>query len=164
MDNDKLKDFLQTIPASVRRRIVQLASDVSDHGALRQEAHKLLLYDAIYKDVDAEYDLNHPILSRAVRGCVDHAGRVPEGPDRKALLDESSQILHAIESAYKKYICSQILDRIEVWAGSRIQAKKWYCSYPIAALGGLTAEQLVSEGRIEDLVAYLDHIETGGYS
>jgi hypothetical protein len=164
MDNDKLKDFMQTIPASVRRRIVQLASDVSDHGALRQEARKLLLYDAIYTDVDAEHDLNQPLLSRAVRGCVDHGGRVPEGADREALLHSCPQVLHAIEAAYNMHICSQILDRIEAWAGSRIQAKKSYCSYPIAALGGLTAKQLVSEGRIEDLVAYLDHIETGGYS
>ncbi len=165
-----MNDFLQTIPASVRRRITQLALEVSDHDVLRQEARKLILYDAVYIDVDAQYDLNQPMLSRVVRGCVDHAGRVPESADREALLHECPEVLDAIEAAYNKHVYDQlrvvekILDRIQAWAGSRPEAEAWYCSYPISALGNLTAEQLVSAGRVYDLVAYLNHIETGGYS
>lgn len=164
MDNDKLKDFLQTMPASVGRRIAQLSLEVSDLDALRQETHKLLLYDAIYADVDAEHDLNQPMLSRAIRGCVDHGGRVPEGADRQALLHSCPHILEAIEAAYSMHIRRQIQDRIETWAGSRLQAEAWYRFYSIAALGGMTAEQLINQGRAHDLVAYLDHIEFGGYS
>ncbi len=58
----------------------------------------------------------------------------------------------------------EILERIETWAGSRIKAEAWYRSHPITSLDGLTAEQLVDQGRTEDLKEYLDHIENGGFA
>ncbi len=67
------------------------------------EAPALLIYEAIYANVNAEHDLSNPRLSRAVRGCVDHSGRVPNGTDRYILLSKYPQILAAIESAYQKY-------------------------------------------------------------
>ena len=99
MKND-INDLLESIPGPVRKRIATLSLELDDLEELRQEASKLLLYDAIYGEVDAEYDLNHPMLSRAVRGCVDHGGRVPEGADREALLHSCPRILDAIEAAY----------------------------------------------------------------
>ncbi len=54
-----------------------------------------------------------------------------------------------------------ILDQIEPWAGSRAAAWAWYQTYPIAALGGQAAEQLVAQGRTHDVMVYLDHIRQG---
>ena len=58
----------------------------------------------------------------------------------------------------------EIIGRLVPWAGSRESACDWYLNYPIAALGGLTPEELVNEGRVQDLVSYLNHIEDGGYA
>lgn len=57
-----------------------------------------------------------------------------------------------------------IVDRIEAWAGSREAAWTWYRTYPIAALGGGTAASLVAEGRVQEVVDYLAHLEAGGYA
>ncbi|MDI5891799.1 hypothetical protein [Halomonas rhizosphaerae] len=108
-----LPDFIEAIPSSVRGRIIALAQELEETGdtlldRLWQETRALLLYDAIYADVDAEYDLPNPILSRTIRGCIDHAGRVPDGADRDTLLCECPQILAAIESAYQKHIRVQL--------------------------------------------------------
>lgn len=107
--HDNQSDFLKTIPTSVRKRIARLAEEVDDPDRLLQEARKLILYDAVYTDVDAKYDLNQAMLSRAIRGCVDHGGRVPEGVDRAALLRQCPHILDAIEAAYNVHVYSQIL-------------------------------------------------------
>ncbi|QTF93849.1 XRE family transcriptional regulator [Halomonas sp. BM-2019] len=58
----------------------------------------------------------------------------------------------------------EILKRIETWAGSLSAAWSWYRAYPIAALGDLTAEELVAQGRADDVRAYLAHIAEGGYA
>lgn len=58
----------------------------------------------------------------------------------------------------------EILKRIEPWAGSLSAAWSWYRSYPIAPLGDLTAEELVSHGRANDVREYLSHIAEGGYA
>lgn len=52
---------------------------------------------------------------------------------------------------------------IEPWAGSR-HAARAYQSHPIAALGNVTAAALVAEGRGEDVLRFLDHIEAGGFA
>ncbi|MBB3231940.1 hypothetical protein [Halomonas stenophila] len=108
-----LPDFIEAIPSSVRGRIIALAQELEETGdtlldKLWQETRALLLYDAIYADVDAEHDLPNPMLSRAVRGCIEHEGRVPDGADRDTLLRECPQILEAIESAYRKHVRAQL--------------------------------------------------------
>tara|TARA_B100000700_G_scaffold326219_1_gene437120 strand:- start:40842 stop:41105 length:264 start_codon:yes stop_codon:yes gene_type:complete len=57
-----------------------------------------------------------------------------------------------------------ILQRIESWSGSEESAWAWYRTYPIAALGGRAAQQLVHEGRAGDVLAYLSSIDRGGYA
>jgi hypothetical protein len=59
---------------------------------------------------------------------------------------------------------AKILDQIASWAGSRAAARAWYQSYPIASLGGMTAHQLVTQGRTREVLAYLAHIRQGGYA
>ncbi len=58
----------------------------------------------------------------------------------------------------------EVLDLIEPWAGSRTAAWAWSQTYAIPALGGLTAEQLMMQGRAHDLMAYLAHVREGGYA
>ncbi|WP_346797985.1 XRE family transcriptional regulator [Halomonas sp. Bachu 37] len=59
---------------------------------------------------------------------------------------------------------TEILKRIEPWAGSLSVAWSWYRSYPIAPLGGLTAEDLLSQGRADEVREYLSHIAEDGYA
>lgn len=57
-----------------------------------------------------------------------------------------------------------ILEKIEPWAGSRDAAEAWYRNHPIAAFGDLTAADLVAQGRADDVLRFLDHIESGGFA
>ncbi|MGM1054079.1 MAG: hypothetical protein ACQEXO_17080 [Pseudomonadota bacterium] len=57
-----------------------------------------------------------------------------------------------------------IVEEITAWAGSEDAAWTWYHTYPIAALGDRTAHQLVDDGRVGDVLAYLTHTELGGYA
>lgn len=59
---------------------------------------------------------------------------------------------------------TEILHRVEPWAGSESAAWAWYRSTGIPALGDLTPEELVSRGRGDDVRAYLTHLADGGYA
>lgn len=64
----------------------------------------------------------------------------------------------------REKLIQAILDQIEPWAGSRSSAWAWYKTYSISALGGQTAEQLVTQGKAQEVIAYLAHIRQGGYA
>lgn len=72
--------------------------------------------------------------------------------------------LRAVSTQQRLRQALEILKRIEPWAGSISVAWSWYRTYPIAPLGDLTAEELVSQGRADDVRAYLSHIAEGGYA
>ena len=55
-------------------------------------------------------------------------------------------------------ILAHILDR----AGCGPDAKTWYHSQPIPALGGVTPETLVEAGKADMVIDYLDHLALGG--
>lgn len=57
-----------------------------------------------------------------------------------------------------------IIRRARPWAGSESAAWFWYRSTEIPSLGNLTADDLVSRGRGDEVRAYLDHLNSGGYS
>jgi hypothetical protein len=59
---------------------------------------------------------------------------------------------------------AEILASVQGWAGSREAALAWYQSTPIPSFGGLTAEDLVKQGRAEDLKHYVRRIADGGYA
>ncbi|QIT55887.1 XRE family transcriptional regulator [Aquisalimonas sp. 2447] len=59
---------------------------------------------------------------------------------------------------------TDLLTRIESWAGALGAAWAWYRSYPIPPLGHLTAEALVAAGRADEVRAYFTHISEGGYA
>ncbi|MDT0501772.1 MULTISPECIES: XRE family transcriptional regulator [unclassified Halomonas] len=74
---------------------------------------------------------------------------------------------HHFESAFNQqrlYQIIEILKHIEPWAGSLGAAWSWYRSYPIFPLGGLTAEELITQGRASDVHEYLYHIAEAGYA
>ena len=57
---------------------------------------------------------------------------------------------------------TEILSRVQSWAGSEGAAWAWYRSTTIPSLGDLTPEELVSGGRGDDVRAYLNHLSDGG--
>jgi hypothetical protein len=59
---------------------------------------------------------------------------------------------------------SEILARVEEWAGGQAQALSWYRAEPIPAFGGRTAEALVKDGQAAAVRDYLDHVALGGYA
>ncbi len=58
----------------------------------------------------------------------------------------------------------KVIARIAQWAGSSELAYAWYRSYPIPALDGMTAAQVVDEGNPKMVHDYLDHMAMGGYA
>lgn len=72
--------------------------------------------------------------------------------------------LYSVSTQQRLRQAMEILRRIEPWAGSISAAWSWFRTYPIAPLGDLTAEELLSRGRADDLRAYLSHIAEGGYA
>ena len=59
---------------------------------------------------------------------------------------------------------AEIIHRITLWASSKRQAHAWYRGEPIPAFGGLTAENLVKNGKAAAVGDYLDHLERGGFA
>lgn len=55
----------------------------------------------------------------------------------------------------REAIAEPLLVQIEDWTGSREAAEIWYRSYAIPELEHYTAEQLVIQGRVRELQAYL---------
>lgn len=58
----------------------------------------------------------------------------------------------------------EIINRVQPWAGSAPQAYAWYRSQPLPSFGDLTAEDLVKEGRAEEVKTYLSRIAVGGFA
>ena len=58
----------------------------------------------------------------------------------------------------------EILIRVEPHMGSSKAALSWYRTEPLPSFGGITAVQLVKEGRANSVCRYLDRMNAGGYS
>jgi len=58
----------------------------------------------------------------------------------------------------------EIIDQVVDWAGSLEQAWTWYHTHRIPSLGDLTAEDLIAQGRMEAVKAYLARLELGGFA
>jgi len=84
------------------------------------------------------------------------------GVSRDALIRKDR--LQAVATQQRLRQMTEILQRVTPWTGSLSAAWAWYRSFPIAALGDLTAEVLVADGRADDVRAYLTHIAEGGYA
>ncbi|HEC12991.1 MAG TPA: DUF2384 domain-containing protein [Acidiferrobacteraceae bacterium] len=67
----------------------------------------------------------------------------------------SQQRLHEIVS---------IINRVTPWCGDAFQAYAWFRSEPLPGFGGLTAEELVKDGRAQAVQGYIASIAEGGYA
>ena len=111
--------------------------------------------------VDADGDISVEALAKALRITKSELA-LAVGLGSGAI--DGKDPLHASSTQRRLRQTCEILKRIEPWAGSISAAWSWYRSYPIASLGDLTAEALVSRGRAEDALLYLSQIGEGGYA
>ena len=58
----------------------------------------------------------------------------------------------------------EILNRVEAATGSPLAAYAWFRAEPLRGFGGVTADQLLREGKADQVHAYLDRIMAGGYA
>lgn len=58
----------------------------------------------------------------------------------------------------------EILNRVEAQTGSLLAAYAWFRSEPLPGFGGMTPDQLVRDGRAEQVHAWLDRVMAGGYA
>ena len=58
----------------------------------------------------------------------------------------------------------EILNRVEAELGSALAAYAWFRGEPLVGFGGATPDQLVREGKGDQVHAYLDRVRAGGYA
>lgn len=58
----------------------------------------------------------------------------------------------------------EILDRITPRFATREEAYDWYESVPVPGFGGMTARELVAQGRAQEVVAFLAACDAGVYA
>ena len=58
----------------------------------------------------------------------------------------------------------EVLNKVEPRFGSALIAYAWYRSEPLAGFDGMTAMQLVREGRANDVLDYVDAVDAGVYA
>jgi hypothetical protein len=72
--------------------------------------------------------------------------------------------LHAPKTQARLRDVTEILNRVQGWAGSKEAAFAWYRSTPLPSFGDMTAEDLVKQGRAEAVKRYISRIAAGGYA
>lgn len=58
----------------------------------------------------------------------------------------------------------EILNRVEESTGSSLAAYAWFRAEQLPGFGGMTADQLVRDGKANYVHAYLDEVMAGGYA
>lgn len=56
---------------------------------------------------------------------------------------------------------AEIINKVEPRFGSALMAYAWYRSQPIPGFSGMTAMQLVRDGRADDVLNYIDAADAG---
>lgn len=56
---------------------------------------------------------------------------------------------------------TEIVNKVEPRFGSALMAYAWYRSEPLAGFSGLTAMQLVRDGRADEVLDYIDAVDAG---
>lgn len=59
---------------------------------------------------------------------------------------------------------ADLLKQVERWAGSKTAALAWYRCERIPSLGDRTPEELVNQGRSDEVRAYPAHLADDGYA
>lgn len=58
----------------------------------------------------------------------------------------------------------EILHRVSRHTGSDLAAYAWFRAEPLSSFGGMTPDQLLRDGKANDVHAYLDRVMAGGYA
>lgn len=58
---------------------------------------------------------------------------------------------------------AEIINKVEPRFGSALIAYAWYRSEPLAGFAGMTAMQMVRDGRAHDVLDYIDAVDAGVY-
>ena len=58
----------------------------------------------------------------------------------------------------------EILHRVASHTGSDLASYAWFRAEPLPGFGGMTPDQLVREGKADDVHAHLDRVMAGGYA
>jgi len=58
----------------------------------------------------------------------------------------------------------EIINRIQPWAGSVVQAYAWYCAQSLPSFNNQIPAELVRQGRADAVKRYLDRIAVGGHA
>lgn len=56
---------------------------------------------------------------------------------------------------------TEVVNKVEPRFGSALMAYAWYRSEPLPGFSGMTAMQLVREGRAEEVLDYIDAVDAG---
>ncbi|WP_439632348.1 antitoxin Xre/MbcA/ParS toxin-binding domain-containing protein [Shinella sp.] len=56
---------------------------------------------------------------------------------------------------------AEIINKVEPRFGSALMAYAWYRSEPLAGFSGMTAMQLVRNGRADEVLDYIDAVDAG---
>lgn len=56
---------------------------------------------------------------------------------------------------------AEIINKVEPRFGSALMAYAWYRSEPLPGFSGMTAMQLVRDGRADDVLDYIDAVDAG---
>jgi hypothetical protein len=81
------------------------------------------------------------------------------GLGRDALVRSDRAHAHKTQRRLREMI--EILNRVEPRFGSALIAYAWYRSEPLAGFAGLTAMQLVRDGKAAEVMDYIDAVEAG---
>ena len=58
----------------------------------------------------------------------------------------------------------EILHRVSIHTGSDLAAYAWFRAEALPGFGGMTPDQLVREGKADDVHTYIDRVMAGGYA
>ena len=85
-----------------------------------------------------------------LRLLAEYANVAPETP-----------ALQPLDARLQRYMrdARAVLDRAACLGGGRAAARDWFRHMPLAAFAYRTAEEMVSEGRVDELLRYLDGVE-----
>lgn len=75
----------------------------------------------------------------------------------------SPERVNAPASQHRLHEMLEVLTLLAPRFNSHLNAYAWYCSGPLSGFSGLTAAQLVAQGRTRDVIEALDAIDAGVY-
>ena len=77
---------------------------------------------------------------------------------------KKSKRSHTPKAQSKLQAVTEIISKLTVWTNSEQLAYAWYRNEPVPAFGGLTTENVVTQGNIAKARKYIEHLALGGFA